>query len=201
MSADRQHDLENTILRGLEKRYPGPQAFRALSAPVWRTGALSEKEKHLVAVAIAQITQCAFCIEHHTEIGRKLGATLDENLAASYISAALEAISQAQITITHQEIAVRDEPAIVGTAIAEARSRFVQEAFSTEVLSPGFRWLVAAAAAYTQANESHREAFHKAALATDIVQAALDEAYAIAVVLRSGAVYAHTLHVAAAYAE
>ncbi len=195
MSATRLHDEQARLLGGLERQHAGPKAFRALSAPVWRAGALSEKDKHLVAVAIAQITRCAFCIEHHAEIARRLGASEQEAVAVSYVSAALESFGTAALTVEGGRLAVDDEPAVRGSAVAEARLRFAQAVFDTAELAPGLAWVVGAAAAYARANEAQRLALHAAALAAQPGHAAaLDEAYAIAVVLRAGAVYAHALH-------
>ncbi len=38
-----------------------------LSKAVFAKGALSEKHKQLIAVAVAHVTQCPYCIEGHTE--------------------------------------------------------------------------------------------------------------------------------------
>jgi len=201
MSGSRLHDEEARILGALERQHAGPKAFRAMSAPVWRAGQLSEKDKHLVAVAIAQVTRCAFCIEHHAALARRCGANEQEALAVSYLSAALESLGDAAVSLDGGQLAIEDEAALRGSDIARARLRFAQAVFDTEDLTPGLVWVAAAAAAYTQSNEARRQVFHDAALATPGNAAALDEAYAIAVVLRAGAVYAHTLHVVDAFRE
>lgn len=201
MSGSRLHDEEARILAALERQHAGPKAFRAMSAPVWRAGQLSEKDKHLVAVAIAQVTRCAFCIEHHAALARRCGASEQEALAVSYLSAALESFGDAAVSLDGGQLAIADEAALRGSDIARARLRFAQAVFDTDALTPGLAWVAAAAAAYTQSNEARRQVFHDAALATPGNDAALDEAYAIAVVLRAGAVYAHTLHVVDAFRD
>lgn len=199
MSGSRTHDEEAAIVAALERRYTGPKAFRAMSAPIWRAGSLSEKDKHLVAVAIAQITRCGFCIEHHAAAARQCGASEAEALAVSYLSAALEAIGDAQISTVNGRLVIADEDALRDTEIAQARQRFAQTVFDDEVLNPAFVWVVAAAIAYAQKNDAHRLQFHELALAVHADRAALVEAYAIVAVLRAGAVYAHTLHVVEAF--
>jgi AhpD family alkylhydroperoxidase len=200
LSHSRSHAEEARILAALERQYAGPKAFRALSAPVWKAGALSEKDKHLAAVAIAQITRCAFCIEHHAELARRGGASVAEALAVSYLSAALESLGDANVSVEADKLVIADD-ASVGQAIAAARSTFVQQVFDIDALTPAFVWITAAAAAYTQSSDARRRVFHEQALRQGASAEALDEAYAIAVVLRAGAVYAHTLHVVDAFGD
>lgn len=42
-------------------------AFQAFSKAVFAEGALSAKMKQLIAVAVAHVTQCPYCIRGHTE--------------------------------------------------------------------------------------------------------------------------------------
>ncbi|MDR3397583.1 MAG: carboxymuconolactone decarboxylase family protein [Pandoraea sp.] len=201
MSQDSTHADEARILGALERQHAGPKAFRAMSAPVWRNGHLSEKDKHLVAVAVAQVTRCAFCIEHHAELARKGGASESEALAVSYITAALESLGDAALSIGKEGFALENEPHLTGTSIATARAGFVQAVFDTDALKAGFVSVIAAAVAYAQSNEARRQLFHRQALEAGEPLGALDEAYSIVVVLRAGAVYAHTLHVASVFAD
>ena len=41
-------------------------------------GALPAKTKQLIAVAVAHVTQCLYCIQGHTKAARKHGATPEE---------------------------------------------------------------------------------------------------------------------------
>ena len=41
-------------------------AFKAFSRAVFADGALNAKTKQLIAVAVAHVTQCPFCIKGHT---------------------------------------------------------------------------------------------------------------------------------------
>jgi AhpD family alkylhydroperoxidase len=46
---------------------PGPaEAFRAFSRSVFAPAALPTKTKQLIAVAVAHVTQCPYCIRSHT---------------------------------------------------------------------------------------------------------------------------------------
>lgn len=201
MSQDHTHADEARLLGALERKHAGPKAFRALSAPVWRDGHLSDKDKHLVAVAVAQVTRCAFCIEHHAELARKFGASEQEAFAVSYIAAALESLGDAALSFGKEGFTLDNEAHLAGKPVASARADFLRAVFDTDALKAGFVSIVAAAVAYTQANEARRQLFHQRALGADEHVEALDEAYTIVVVLRAGAVYSHTLHVANAFTD
>ena len=43
------------------------KAFQAFSQQVFADGALSAKTKQLIAVAVAHVTQCPYCIRGHTK--------------------------------------------------------------------------------------------------------------------------------------
>src|SRR6478672_10469466 len=42
------------------------QAFTDYNKAVFKEGALSKKEKEIIAVAIAHVTECPYCIDSHT---------------------------------------------------------------------------------------------------------------------------------------
>jgi AhpD family alkylhydroperoxidase len=44
-------------------------AFQAFSQKVFADGALPGKTKQLIAVAVAHVTQCPYCIKGHTKAG------------------------------------------------------------------------------------------------------------------------------------
>ena len=66
-------------------------AFKAFSARVFSDGALSTKTKQLIAVAVAHVTQCPYCIRGHTELALKHGATQPEVMEAIWVAAEMRA--------------------------------------------------------------------------------------------------------------
>ncbi len=71
---------------------PEPMAaFKAFSASVFAEGALSKKHKQLIAVAVAHVTQCPYCIRGHTEAAVKQGATDQEVMEAIWVAAEMRA--------------------------------------------------------------------------------------------------------------
>ena len=50
------------------------KAFQAFSRQVFADGALPGKTKQLIAVAVAHVTQCPYCIKGHTKAALRHGA-------------------------------------------------------------------------------------------------------------------------------
>lgn len=67
------------------------QAFDHFNRAIFNEGALSIKEKEIIAVAIAHITQCPYCIDSHTKKAKKAGASLEELVEAVFVATAVEA--------------------------------------------------------------------------------------------------------------
>ena len=71
---------------------PGPaEAFRAFSQSVFAEGALPAKTKQLIAVAVAHVTQCPYCIRGHTSGAMRHGATAEEIMEAIWVAAEMRA--------------------------------------------------------------------------------------------------------------
>jgi len=66
-------------------------AFRAFSRLVFADGALAAKTKQLIAVAVAHVTQCPYCIRGHTKLARRERATQQEIMEAIWVAAEMRA--------------------------------------------------------------------------------------------------------------
>jgi len=66
-------------------------AFRAFGERVFADGALPSKTKQLIAVAVALVTQCPYCIRGHTELAVKKGASEAELMEAIWVAAEMRA--------------------------------------------------------------------------------------------------------------
>ena len=53
-------------------------AFKAFGEAVFADGALPGKTKELIAIAVAHVTQCPYCIRGHTASALRKGATQQE---------------------------------------------------------------------------------------------------------------------------
>lgn len=67
------------------------EAFRSFSRTVFKDGALEEKYKQLIAVAVAHVTQCPYCIRGHTNLALRKGATQEEIMEAIWVASEMRA--------------------------------------------------------------------------------------------------------------
>jgi AhpD family alkylhydroperoxidase len=85
-------------------------AFEAFSRQVFAEGALSEKTKQLIAVAVAHVTQCPYCIRSHTRLAQRKGAGDQEIMEAIWVAAEMRAGgAYAHSVIALEAIAPRGE--------------------------------------------------------------------------------------------
>ena len=83
-------------------------AFRDFSKSVFKEGALPEKTKQLIAVAVAHVTQCPYCIRSHTKQAMRKGASKEEIMEAIWVAAEMRAgaaYAHASIAIDEMESA------------------------------------------------------------------------------------------------
>lgn len=66
-------------------------AFEAFGKAVFAEGALPAKLKQIVAVAVAHVTQCPYCIAGHTKAALRAGATPEELMEAIWVAAEMRA--------------------------------------------------------------------------------------------------------------
>ena len=67
------------------------EAWRNFSNTVFKAGALDERTKQLIAVAVAHVTQCPYCIRGHVPEALKKGATKEEIMEAIWVAAEMRA--------------------------------------------------------------------------------------------------------------
>src|SRR5699024_9536557 len=66
-------------------------SWRQFSKAVFADGELDAKTKQLIAVAVAHVTQCPYCIEGHTPAAKREGATDAELMEAIWVAAEMRA--------------------------------------------------------------------------------------------------------------
>ncbi|HYU95627.1 MAG TPA: carboxymuconolactone decarboxylase family protein [Sphingomicrobium sp.] len=89
-------ELYPTATRGLTslRRELVPDAaaaFNDFGKVVFADGALPTKMKHVVAVAVAHVTQCPYCIHGHTRAALREGASQQELMEAIWVAAEMRA--------------------------------------------------------------------------------------------------------------
>ena len=66
-------------------------AFEAFSREVFAPGALDGATKQLIAVAVAHVTQCPYCIKSHTKAALRAGASEEQLMEAIWVAAEMRA--------------------------------------------------------------------------------------------------------------
>jgi AhpD family alkylhydroperoxidase len=66
-------------------------AFRRFSEAVFADGSLDRTTKELIAVAVAHVTQCPWCIEGHVKAAKRAGATGEQIMEAIWVAAEMRA--------------------------------------------------------------------------------------------------------------
>lgn len=84
--------LYPTVTRELARTRRGlapdaSRAFHEFSNAVFADGAISTKVKHIIAVAVAHVTQCPYCIKGHTRAALNEGASAEELMEAIWVAA------------------------------------------------------------------------------------------------------------------
>ncbi len=83
--------------------------FKKFSQAVFADGALPAKTKQLIAVAVAHVTQCPYCIRGHTELAANHGATEQEVMEAIWVAAEMRAGgAYAHATLALETMSQRD---------------------------------------------------------------------------------------------
>lgn len=81
------------------------EAWRNFSRTVFKEGVLDEKTKQLIAVAVAHVTQCPYCIKAHTPMAMRKGASKEEIMEAIWVASEMRAgAAYAHATIAMEEM-------------------------------------------------------------------------------------------------
>ena len=67
------------------------RSFHDFSQAAFAEGALSTRTKHLIAVAVAHVTQCPYCIRGHTRAALREGSSGEELMEAIWVAAEMRA--------------------------------------------------------------------------------------------------------------
>lgn len=67
------------------------RVHRLQQGGVFADGALPEQTKQLIAVAVAHVTQCPYCIQGHTALALRSGNTQEQIMEAIWVAAEMRA--------------------------------------------------------------------------------------------------------------
>lgn len=78
-------------------------AYTQFKDKVFVAGVLSAREKELIALAVAHVTHCPYCIANHTKKATEVGATEEEIAEAIFVAT----VMSAGATLAHSNIAMQ----------------------------------------------------------------------------------------------
>jgi len=65
------------------------EKFSSYYAAVFKEGALTEREKALIALGVAHAVQCPYCIDAYTQAGLEKGSNVEEMTEAVHVACAI----------------------------------------------------------------------------------------------------------------
>lgn len=191
-------------------------AFNEFNAAVFQDGALNQKEKEIIAVAITHVTQCPYCIDSHTKKAKKAGATLEELAEAVFVTAAVEAggavthsthVHNANEKEASDSLYNRSNLKSLGQLGKFASAGFKgYQAFSAAATKPGklstkFKEIIAVAVATATQCPYCIDVHTKNASRHGATSEELAEAIMVSSALRAGGSYAHISNMINSYQE
>ncbi|SOC40723.1 carboxymuconolactone decarboxylase family protein [Ureibacillus acetophenoni] len=192
------------------------KAFQQFDAAVLKAGALSKKEKEIIAVAIAHVTECPYCIDTHTKKAKVAGATLEELVEAVFVTMAIEAggvvthsthVHNANLENSPDELYTRSNLRNLKELNKYAPdgfkgySNFSQTAMKEGKLSAKFKEIIAVAVATATQCPYCIDVHTKNALKLGATNEELAEAILVSSALCAGGAYAHMINMIQSYNE
>lgn len=163
------------------------KAFIEFDRKVFRPGTLTKKEKEIIAVAMAHVTECPYCIDVHTKKAKVAGATLSELAEAVFVVIAMQAGS-----VFHEYTEVEG---------LEAYSKLNKGAMEEGELSASFKALIAVAVSYIMQCQNSIDIYTRKALDFGISLQQINEAIQVSAALKAGSAYAHLINLIESYEE
>ncbi|MEK3799300.1 carboxymuconolactone decarboxylase family protein [Peribacillus sp. FSL H8-0477] len=191
-------------------------AFAEFNSTVLKEGALSRKEKEIIAVAIAHVTECPYCIDIHTNSAKAEGATLEELVEAVFVVSGLEAgsavthsthMSNALDTDANDALYNRsnlknlDQLKAAAPEGFAAYSQFSAAAMKAGTLTAKFKEIIAVAVAHATQCPYCIDVHTKNADKQGATKEELAEAVLVTAALLAGGAYAHITNLIESYGE
>src|SRR5699024_2305416 len=187
-----------------------PQSFKAFNnfnQKVMSAGVLSEKFKELIAIAVAHVTGCPYCIDSHTKNAKKLGVTLDELAETIFVATALKAGSASAHSVnalnayddkTNDDLYLQThrnrmkEFWEINKDLTNSFAKFNQKALNPGVLSEKEKELISVAVALVTGCPYCIDSHTKSAKNLNVSSQELAETIFVATALKAGSAYAHS---------
>ncbi|WP_096199467.1 carboxymuconolactone decarboxylase family protein [Bacillus sp. FJAT-45350] len=189
------------------------QAFIKFDKDALKKGALSVKQKETIAVAVAHITGCPYCIDIHVNQFKDAGGTQEEMSEALFVATAMKAGSALAHGVNALNAFDADEDVLYkqqyfdrlkefSTLNKDAFLAFID--FDKQTMKPGAltvkeKELIAVASAHATGCPYCIELHTKAAKTADATIQEISEAIMVATALKAGAALAHSVNALNAY--
>ena len=186
-----------------------PQAlkgFQALAGGAFAPGALSVREKEIIAFGCAHTLRCPYCIDYHHKLGTEAGASRAELIDALWVAIAVAA----HAPLAHASIALRlldgerpadfyttgwqsplDRLAESAPAAMRGYTALQDAAFAAGALTAPMKTLIAVACAHNVRCPMSIERYVTQALADGSPRPAIAEAVFVAIEMAAGACLGH----------
>ncbi|OMF38317.1 alkylhydroperoxidase [Paenibacillus sp. FSL H8-0548] len=201
------------------KLFPyAPEAFKAFgefNKQALAAGALSVKTKELIAVAVAHITGCPYCIEAHVNKAKDQNASLEELVESIIVATAVNAHSVFYNAINalnayqggeaggelyaRNNLEKIEEVEKLNEAQYTSFTAFVHQALQPGLLTAKEKILIALASSHITGNAYSIEIFSRQAKEAGITLEELAELILVATALKAGAALAHRVNAQQAF--
>ena len=186
-----------------------PEAYRAFQhfqQASFKEGALSVREKELIAVGCAHVLRCPYCIDHHVKLALGAGATRKEMAESVWVAVAMGAgacfahsaiaanILEGRGDDYYARAGLQAERAPFAELVPEAQDAYAAletAAFQEGALPRALKELVAVACAHNTRCPICIDAHVGRALSLEIPRARIAEAVWVAIEMGAGACLGH----------
>ncbi len=192
----------------------GFDAFVNFNRQIFQETALTVKVKELIAVAVAHITGCPYCIDGHVGKAKGQQASFEEIFEAIAVAAAVSAHSAFYNAVNAlnayeggkgEELYARSnldrlgELEEVNEELYTAFSAFQHTALKAGLVGDKEKYIIAVAAAHVTGNAYSIELFTSAAKQRGLTLEELAETLLVAAALKAGAAMAHRVNALEAF--
>ncbi|WP_028775685.1 carboxymuconolactone decarboxylase family protein [Shimazuella kribbensis] len=167
--------------------------YRAFSDEIFSKGVLTAQEKEILAIAVAHVTKCIYCIRFHTKKAKKLGVSIEELLEAVTITGAIEA---GNTLYAYQE---NREKADYFPNHSADRLSYIDPAKKEGVLSKKIRLLTIVAVSHALPSASLQQKSLQQARENGLSDAEIEDAILVTAALKAGGAVSHAAELVSEY--
>lgn len=175
----------------LDKTQYHTQNFRTLSTDSWHDGSITSRDKHLIAVAIAQATNCKHCLLHHANAAKQDGATFDQIAEISYLTGVVNIAGEQLLKLT-DDLRLDNDIESSQTKYTSAKViNYINQQLKENLITLNIKILALIGIAKYKGNISLTEYFLSLAKNNNIHESEITEAMLVVDILSTGIIYSN----------